>query len=218
MEDTIKYRGHTIKILQDENPMDPREYSDHLGITAFSHKRYTIGDSDHGVDFSDFTSWDDVETFIRRKLKGVLIMPVYMYDHSGQTISTEYVYPYNDRWDAGQLGFIFTTKARIREWYGKKAVSKKSLKRAEKMLLGEIEELDQYMRGDVYGYVIEDKEGNDVESVWGFYGQDYVMKEAKNTIDAIKDGVKNGNRSYDKQQQAKRQSRDNKGRFIKETI
>jgi hypothetical protein len=213
MEDTIKYRGHIIKILHDENAMNPREYSDHLGIMACSHKRYSIGDSNTDVNFSDFTSWWEAENFIRKALHGILIMPIYMYDHSGQSISLSQEYPYNDPWDAGQIGFIFTTKARIREWYGKKLVSKKSLERAKKMLEFEITEYDQWMRGDVYGYVIEDKEGNEVESCWGFYGTEYCLKEAKGTVDCIKDGVKSGNRSYDRQQQAKKQLRNVRGQF-----
>jgi len=219
MEDTIKYRGYTIRILQDDSPMDPREYSDHLGLMAFTHKRHSLGDSfdEHGVDFSECNSWDEVELFISRKLKGVLIMPVHMYDHSGQTISTSHEYPYNDPWDSGQLGFIFTTKDRIREWYGKKAISKKTLDKAEKMLEFEVKEYDQWMRGDVCGYLIEDEDGNEKESVWGFYGDEWAIKEAKSTINTIKDGVKHGNRSYDKQAQAKKQLRDNKGRFIEVT-
>ncbi len=217
MEDTIKYRGYTIRIVQDEDPRDPREDSQ-LGIMAFFHNRYSLGDKEHGIKTSMFNGWDEMRDYIERTLKGVLIMPVFMYDHSGVTISVNGdTYPYNDRWDAGQIGFIFTTSARIREWYNKKAISSKTAEKAKKHLLFEIDEYDQYLRGDVYGYVVEDKTGEQVESCYGFFGDEWVVKEAKSTVDCLKDGPRNGNRTYDKQQKAKTQLRDASGRFVKQS-
>jgi hypothetical protein len=29
------------------------------------------------------------------------------------------------------------------------------------------------MEGDVYGYVLEDTEGNEIDSCWGFFGSDW---------------------------------------------
>jgi len=39
--------------------------------------------------------------------------------------------------------------------------------------------LGQYLTGDVWGYVIEDSEGNEHESCWGFYGQSYCKAEGE---------------------------------------
>lgn len=38
-----------------------------------------------------------------------------------------------------------------------------------------------WQNGEVYGYVIEDHEGNGLDSCWGFYGWDAVIEEAKDT-------------------------------------
>lgn len=217
MEDTIKYRGHKITIWQDEDPWSPRGEQDNLGIMMFFHTRYSLGDDvgeQFGVSRTDFKNWDEVEKYIKRKLKGVLITPVYMYDHSGITISTEYTYPYNDRWDAGQIGFIFTTNEKIRERYLKKAISSKTFKRAEQALLFEIKEYDLYLRGEVYGYTVE-KGDETIASCGGYFGDEYVLIDAKGEVDANIDGPKL-NKSWVKQQQAKKQTRDSKGRFIKQ--
>lgn len=54
---------------------------------------------------------------------------------------------------------------------------------AEKYLKSEVETYDQYLTGDVYGYVIEDKEGEELDSCWGFYGEEYCLEEAKSIAD-----------------------------------
>jgi hypothetical protein len=219
MEETTRYRNHTIKIWQDEDAQNPREWSDHLGTMVFFHKRYCLGDTDHGVNLQ-VDSWDKVERNIRRKFKGtVLLMTVYMFDHSGVTIRVD-PEPFRQAdstgWDWGQIGYIFTTRLRIREWYQKKLISKKTMAKAEKHLLHEIEEYDQYLRGDVYGYTIEDKNGNVIDSCGNYYGEEYIMHDAKSAVDCAIDGPrKGGNRSHERQQKAKSQLRDAHGRFIK---
>ena len=48
-------------------------------------------------------------------------------------------------------------------------------------------EIGAWMWGDVYGYVIEDENGDHIESCYGYYGDEtidkYVIPEAKNIID-----------------------------------
>ena len=55
-------------------------------------------------------------------------------------------------------------------------------------LRGEVEAFDQYLRGDVYGVIVQrvkrDEDGDEVDteeldSCWGFYGLDYAREEAK---------------------------------------
>jgi hypothetical protein len=110
-----------------------------------------------------------------------------MYDHSGVTISTSSGYPYNDRWDAGCVGFIYVTKKKIFEECGD-ITEENWMERADKYLEGEVETYDQYLRGDVYGYkltkkvtmydicphcgevVKEHETEEDVDNCWGFYG------------------------------------------------
>lgn len=44
-----------------------------------------------------------------------------------------------------------------------------------------------WMWGDVYGWVTEDDEGDQIDSCWGYYGDDeidYMISEAKNNIDS----------------------------------
>lgn len=44
----------------------------------------------------------------------VLLMPLYLYDHSGITISTS---EFCDPWDSGQIGFIYTNPRPLRGFH-----------------------------------------------------------------------------------------------------
>ena len=44
------------------------------------------------------------------------------------------------------------------------------------------ETLDMYLRGDIYGFIIDDGNG---ESCWGFYGEDEALEAAKIEIKGI---------------------------------
>ena len=96
-----------------------------------------------------------------------VILPLYLYDHSGLSISCSHSYPYNDRWDAGQVGWIYAGHDKIKKEYG--AVNDETLKQAKQLLISETETYDNYLRGECYGYVIE-KDGEEVDSSWGFMG------------------------------------------------
>jgi hypothetical protein len=169
--------GKTLQIIQDEDPQSPREW-DNLGTMACFHNRYTLGDGKkiHLISHEDFKNWDEMENHIRQELKAVAVLPLYLYDHGGITIATT---PFSCRWDSGQVGFIYITqeclnKSRITQGSGDGILDDESnqdyLERLEKYLKCEVETYDQYLRGDVYGFLLKNKEGDIEDSCWGFYG------------------------------------------------
>ena len=111
-------------------------------------------------------------------------LPLWLYDHSGLTISCgERNYPYNDRWDSCQLGWVIMLKKtmqkecwleyvldengeRIKEQYihenGQTTYGYKTRPltedtwraRAIELMKGEVETYNQYLTGDVYGYTL----------------------------------------------------------------
>jgi len=179
--ETINYREHEIQVCYDMNPESPRKW-DNLGILAFFHKKYNCGDK---VDFKskDFNGWDEMEHHIRTKLNGVVILPVCMYDHSGQTI---YIGTQHDRWDGGRVGFIYATRNDVLKEYGAKKITAEMKEKAKKLLEGEIDVMDDYIRGDVYGYKVLDAHGEELDACWGYYGDDgkkQAIVEAQNIID-----------------------------------
>lgn len=182
--ETEQYKGYTIKIEYDTDPMSPREW-DNLGTMTCSHRRYNLGDEQ--FDAGNFEGWDDVRASLVAAGARV-ILPLRLLDHSGISMSVgSDAHPHDPGgWDSGQVGFIYVTAAKLREEYSVKRITKAIEAKAEEVLRAEVTTYDEYLTGDVYGYVIEDPDGNDVESCWGFYGgTEYVMSEAKSIVDGL---------------------------------
>jgi len=171
--------GLVVKILPDDgDDNNPRDW-DNLGTMICFHKRYDLGDK-HDYHSYDYSSWEEVREDIIKRENPEVVLALYLYDHSGISMSCSHTYPYNDIWDAGQVGFIFISKEKVREEYSAKRISKKLHDQVEKYLISEVEIYDQYLRGEVYGFIVEDQEGNHLDSCWGFLGDiEDCKKEAE---------------------------------------
>ena len=178
-----QYRGHTIKIYRDLEPIDPRTSGqENFGTMVCFHKRYVLGD-EHGIGKDDFTGWAELEAYLIKGLNAAVILPLYLYDHSGITIRTT---SFSCPWDSMRVGFIYATRQNIRDNYGIKRIWKGTLEKAEQLLEGEVKEYDRYLTGQVYGYRIEDADGEDVNSCWGYSGEpSEIIKECKAIVDRI---------------------------------
>lgn len=88
-----KYR---IEIFYDEFGDSPRNW-DNLGTMICFHNRYTLGDK-HDYDTDDYNGWGEMEKAIIKDNDVAIILPLYLYDHSGITIATS---PFGCRWDSG---------------------------------------------------------------------------------------------------------------------
>lgn len=165
-----------LEIFIDSTPETPREW-DNLSRCIFTGKYKSLGDK-HDVKFDGnyndrFDFIEKGEAKLRKQIKDIVICKaVHLYSHSGETISTGTHYPYMDKWDSGTIGFVIVTKEALRKEWSKKRVTKEMIEKADKTLECEIETLDQYIRGDIYGFKVTDKTGGEDDSCWGFYGLD----------------------------------------------
>jgi hypothetical protein len=125
---------------------------------------------------------DELDRLVDREIP--LRLPLYLYDHSGITISTG---SFSCPWDSGQVGFIYATREEILANWGKKRLTKKVLERARQCLEGGVETYDNYLTGSVYGYVVLGPDGEQVDSCWGYYGYDHeasgLLESAKGEVD-----------------------------------
>ena len=183
----IEYNGHHINIYYDADARSPREAYDNLGTLYTAHRNYRPE-----KEFDDHFDIDKVfdgriGNFRESFLKEYVALPVYLYDHSGVTISTS---PFSCPWDSGFFGIIAVPLDKVRKEFGWKQVTPGRRKRIEGYLQGEIETLDDYYTGEVFGYRIttEDDEANELDSCWGFYGTDSLQEmetECKCIIDEL---------------------------------
>ncbi len=182
------YRDHTIKIMHDPDPESPRDY-DNLGTMACWQRRYTLGDKhEYGdprallIALGDLDNETDLsmnDLFVRTEKRAV-ILPLYLYDHSGITMNTT---EFHCPWDSGQVGYIYVTLADIRKEYSVTRVSQKLRGKIADQLRQEVRTYDHYLTGNCYGFVVE-KDEDEVVSCWGFLGDydGYCLDEAKASV------------------------------------
>jgi hypothetical protein len=187
MSDTIaEYKlksGNILKIYPDENDESPMDW-DNLGVMVCFHKRHKLG-NDHDYREDDYGSWDEVREAIIKKENPIVILPLYLYDHSGLRMkvgSFQGLLPQGHaEFDSGMVGFIFAPRDKVLENYMVKRISPEIKEKVEKLLRGEVEVYDQYLMGDVYGFRVvkpthcaecghDDEE--EIDACWGFYGSD----------------------------------------------
>lgn len=188
-----------VRIIADSDPMNPRTEWDNLGTIAYKHSRYTLGEEEVGDPIEWLASMLDLdddqlgriydkhgvghwgshimsgnpdavlEELEDRFFKEYIAKSLYLYDHSGITMNTS---GFSCPWDSGKVGYIYVSKEKVRKEYGWKNITKSRREKIEGYLDGEVETFDQYLRGDVYGFIIEDEDGEETDSCWGFFGDD----------------------------------------------
>lgn len=224
---------YTLKVETDDCAKDPRNWDNVCTMVCF-HRYYRLGDKHDYEDSDEFFDYilynvcglkyevfEELSTREKYKLAcesdKIYIKELNLYDHSGLTISTSSCYPYNDRWDAGCVGWVYVSKEKaMYEWGGipekdengefikiphehpngnvtysikYTPITEENWKDcADYHIEGEVETYDNYLRGDVYGYVLTKKvieqekcphcgevireweDEDEIDSCWGFYG------------------------------------------------
>lgn len=174
-KDLPVYEDFKIAMYYDEDAPNPREELDSLGtLCTFDRRGHWMSDKDARDEFS---SPREVRDFIKEN--NCLALPVYRLSHSGDAISTT---PFADPWDSGQVGYIFITSEKIKQEYGED--NEDIRKKVSTYLAGEIDTLNNWMQGQVFGYCIE-KDGEEAigvgSSCWGFYSKESCIEDALNS-------------------------------------
>lgn len=171
---TVDYKEHKIKIYYDVDPESPNNWGNDDVFLVYDHRQFN-------VERKGFAPREIFERIIETKkmnYEGYHVFTVYAYIHSGVSLSLgNSGYPFNDRWDVSTTGFILVKKQK--GWSWKREV-------AQKIAESELKTWNEYLSGDVYGFVVEDGEGNETDSCWGFYGSEgrkAAITEAKSVID-----------------------------------
>lgn len=161
---SLKETGNTCGKCGEATRIDKTFYKETQGQPMFS-KNELIAYMQHDKENCD------VDLFNKYHVFGLEA-----YIHSGVSLALSHEGNFPDRrWDVSQLGAVLIAKTEA-----------KTNAKARKIAQGLIETWNEYLSGNVYGYQIEDAEGNEIESCWGFYG-DYdskggALSEAKSIV------------------------------------
>jgi len=215
----FKHAGCTIRIERDDDPPDNRKDCDNLGHMVCWHRRYDLGDETHHDADRDEYIRDLVRPYINAAMcviqgadepeipqetiqaafdEHFTRLDLYLYDHSGLSMAT---HPFHCRWDSGWIGWIHVSLDKVRAevssphagWDTKFKRSDgkfETLRQyAKRVLEAEVKEYNYQLTGECYGYIVEDKDGNHVDSCWGYYGYcdgswDYMIECAKGVAES----------------------------------
>lgn len=199
MESITVTRKRAVKVYHHFDPINPREW-DNLGTMVCWHRGYDLGDEQprctpveylinllyeadrraHYVLDEAHNRGRDITDLLQAQVeKHFVVLPLYLYDHSGITMRTS---AFSCPWDSGQVGFLFCSldRARTETGYGHLEDDAFRAKVAD-MLEGEVDEYDAYLRGDCYGFTVVDElvdedgevvKSEVVDSCWGFLHTD----------------------------------------------
>lgn len=173
--ETFEVEGLTVDIYWDnEFPIDPREDWEHCGTYMIcAHREYNLGDIQVKAD--DYRSPADAAKAAMREVGGVFAMPLYLYDHSGLSMSTS---EFSCPWDSGQVGVIVATAELVQE-FGTTATPER-MEKVRARLRAEVSEYNSYLTGECFGYIVKDADGEVLDSCGGFLGDPkYVVEDAR---------------------------------------
>lgn len=139
-------------------------------------------------DLLDALTIDDLKELIAEQ-KDIIILPLYLYDHSGLAMSTGSFVgrAVHAEWDSGQIGYIYADHEDILNSFGQ--VTPETIRQARECLEGEVESYDAYLRGDCWGYRLY-MNGQETDSCWGFLGDiDDVMEDIASCMPDEYDGL-----------------------------
>lgn len=147
--------GYKVSIYQDPDAQSPEDWDCEDIFLITTHNRY-FDVQRAGFDMDSVRDGEYEKDFHA--------FPLIAYVHGSVALSLGREYPFNCQWDSGQIGYVLINKG---------AEFPDAAKAAQVL----VEEWNQYLSGDVYGYVIEHN-GEHVDSCWGFYGLDNCKQEA----------------------------------------
>lgn len=182
LHESKDYRGMTIKVYADTNPECPRDW-DNLGTIYSNHRNYDF--DGHSID----KLLDEYGRFDAKYInENYIWLQVSAYEHSGITIWVgDYHNHFDAQWDCGTFGIIAVSKAKVRKEFGWKLITKERRAKIVEYLTNEVKTLDQYLTGEVYGFVTvetdEDGDELEVDSCWGYYDLEHLYEEAQSSID-----------------------------------
>jgi hypothetical protein len=204
--ETYEHAGVKVEIHYDDDGQgcNPREWEN---VTTFVcwHPDYVLGDyqfrspNERGAvetPFRDsgngrgFPSMEVLHRYITLVCGGLRVTPLYLYDHSGISMSAGTPSPFwmdGQGWDTTMVGFAYCTDEDITRGCGDGAAYRTD-EWMDEAIRTDVAEYDKYLRGEVYGYVVAPGT-EDEDSCWGFLGDEYVKQEANEAAEYVAETV-----------------------------
>jgi hypothetical protein len=164
--------------MPDELPLNPRD--DTNLFRMIFRKKSGLGDQ------HNYTN-EEIRNLIFIK-DDEIVYPVFAYERGSISFSlSDDKYPFNDRWDSGQIGVAIANLHDINEWFGWNYKKIENIPYEQRQIIknelsDELDIYESYVNGNVYYYELSELINNRfevIDSCGGFYG---IGKDVKNQM------------------------------------
>lgn len=178
----VTHANKRVKVYFDPDPPNPRKEWNNGTIMVHWHRRYDLGDKQ----VEPCTAEELKEEYAERGDPVLAIQPLYLYDHSGLSVSTG---GFSCSFDSGQVGWVFITRSKAEEMGWIDELQKEQPPTFwEERIKGEVKSYDDYLTGQVFGYEVVGRDGDTLGSCWGFVGDmEDCLSEGKYYAESVED-------------------------------
>ena len=189
------------ELVYDQYATSPRGQYDNLGtILIAPSKAHWVAGTDSVVDTSilfgsnPYEHWENLrrQQLKLKKSDIAIAYPINKHEHGGIELSLGYK---SGCWDYGVVGFIYITKAQVREWYSTNRITKSLIEHAKTCLQVELEVLTAWLNGDCYGWQIKEyaltDDGLDwdevgvLDSCWAYLDKECALDDMKDILNHL---------------------------------
>lgn len=189
MENTILYKGYTIKVEKDDYSNSPRKDWDPISTIATFNCKTIENECEENMDPEyDGDNFEAIKADYVFTVKMVAILPLHFKEYSCDC-------NLNTDGNGNQIGFVYISKKMWKshmgvtdessEWWQKYHKGKSIADVARSLMKNEIKTYNQYLNGECYSFSIEEDDFKD--SCFGYYGNDHeesgLLEIAKDSID-----------------------------------
>lgn len=111
---------------------------------------------------------------------GIIAVPILCYEHS---LIRYYVGDSIDYFDGRISGVAWQRKEVLRNEYGVQRITETVRKKAIKVAEAELDTYTDWCNGEVFGYILRNAEGEEVDSCWGFIGDNDLSERVLDYVD-----------------------------------
>ena len=157
-----------IQVLPDHDECNPRkEYAHSWTWVTTRGAGYSDVKNEEPKDYHDNNGKLD-KVFLKENI----VVPLSLYRHSGDSISVGSTHPMRCPWDSGCMGFAYINREQAKKDHGWKVITEKNRKQLISYLHSEVEEMNAWLTGNVYGIKVTNLQTEYEDSCWGFICSD----------------------------------------------